>query len=108
MKMAWYAETVRVGTVPPTVFWPVPNVDSGLVSIARRPAAGDHDQSGKCVHIIDAAFGQRRKMLRGALSAWPARLLSRANASLRPALIRNPRGEMLTVIDFARIAEQFS
>ena len=41
VKMAWYAATARVGTVPPSVFWPVPNVDSGLVSIVadrrRRP-----------------------------------------------------------------------
>ena len=42
VKMAWYAATTRVGTVPPSVFWPVPNVDSGLVSIVRRPAPGDH------------------------------------------------------------------
>ena len=42
VKMAWYAETARVGTVPPTVFWPVPNVDSGLVAIAPPAGAGDH------------------------------------------------------------------
>ncbi len=37
-KVAWYAESARVGTVPPKVFWPVPNVESGLVRITRRPA----------------------------------------------------------------------
>ena len=67
VKMAWYAETVRVGTVPPTVFWPVPNVDSGLVSIARRPPPETTASRENVFTIIDA-FGQRRKMLRGALS----------------------------------------
>jgi 16S rRNA (adenine1518-N6/adenine1519-N6)-dimethyltransferase len=47
VKMAWYAESARVGTVAPTVFWPVPNVESGLVSIVRRPpprTAASRDQ----------------------------------------------------------------
>lgn len=35
-KVAWYAAAERVGTVPPTVFWPAPNVDSGLVRLTRR------------------------------------------------------------------------
>ena len=37
VKLAWYAAAARAGTVSPTVFWPVPNVESGLVEISRRP-----------------------------------------------------------------------
>lgn len=66
-KLAWYASSSRVGTVPPTVFWPVPNVDSGLVSFARREPPADVDRR-LTFEVIDAAFGQRRKMLRSALS----------------------------------------
>src|SRR6516162_7471644 len=36
VKLAWYAAARRAGPVPRTVFWPVPNVDSGLVAFTRR------------------------------------------------------------------------
>ena len=68
VKMAWYAESARVGTVPPTVFWPVPNVDSGLVAIRRRTAPPTTASRDEVFAVVDAAFGQRRKMLRSALS----------------------------------------
>jgi 16S rRNA (adenine1518-N6/adenine1519-N6)-dimethyltransferase len=106
VKMAWYAETARVGTVPPTVFWPVPNVESGLVSVLRRPPPATTASRNDVFAVIDAAFGQRRKMLRGALAglAGSTALASErlAAAGVDPAT----RGEMLTVHDFARIAEQ--
>ena len=37
VKVAWYGAATRAGTVSPTVFWPIPNVESGLVAIERRP-----------------------------------------------------------------------
>jgi 16S rRNA (adenine1518-N6/adenine1519-N6)-dimethyltransferase len=40
VKLAWYADARPAGRVPPAVFWPVPNVDSGLVAFTRRPAPG--------------------------------------------------------------------
>ena len=41
VKAAWYGHVRRVGSVPPTVFWPVPRVDSGLVLLTAYddPAA---------------------------------------------------------------------
>jgi 16S rRNA (adenine1518-N6/adenine1519-N6)-dimethyltransferase len=108
VKMAWYAQTARVGTVPPTVFWPVPNVDSGLVSISRRPPPVTTASRERVFRIIDAAFAQRRKMLRGALAGL-AGSPTVATERLKAAEVDpQSRGEMLTVIDFARIAEQFS
>ncbi|MGA8978942.1 MAG: 16S rRNA (adenine(1518)-N(6)/adenine(1519)-N(6))-dimethyltransferase RsmA, partial [Pedococcus sp.] len=38
VKAGWYAAVRLAGTVPRSVFWPVPNVDSGLVALERRPA----------------------------------------------------------------------
>jgi 16S rRNA (adenine1518-N6/adenine1519-N6)-dimethyltransferase len=108
VKMAWYAETARVGTVPPTVFWPVPNVDSGLVSIARRPPPATTASREQVFAIIDAAFGQRRKMLRGALAGLAGSAALASERLLAAGVDPQSRGEMLTVIDFARIAEQFS
>ena len=40
VKLAWYAEARRAGSVPRSVFWPVPRVDSELVAFARHP--GQH------------------------------------------------------------------
>ena len=37
-KLAWYAEVRPAGTVPRSVFWPVPNVDSKLVAFTRHEA----------------------------------------------------------------------
>jgi 16S rRNA (adenine1518-N6/adenine1519-N6)-dimethyltransferase len=108
VKMAWYAQTARVGTVPPTVFWPVPNVDSGLVSISRRPAPVTTASRERVFRIIDAAFAQRRKMLRGALAGLAGSTTVATERLIAAGVDPQSRGEMLTVVDFARIAEQFS
>src|ERR1700733_9700499 len=69
VKMAWFAGVRRAGQVPRSVFWPVPRVDSGLVAFTRRepPAGPDREET---FAVIDAAFAQRRKMLRAALAPW--------------------------------------
>jgi 16S rRNA (adenine1518-N6/adenine1519-N6)-dimethyltransferase len=101
LKLAWYAEARFAGKVPASVFWPVPNVESGLVAFScRRPPAGA--DRADVFAAIDAAFGQRRKMLRSSLVSWAgaatAELL--ALAGIDPTA----RGEQLTVTDFARLA----
>ncbi|MDO5711695.1 MAG: 16S rRNA (adenine(1518)-N(6)/adenine(1519)-N(6))-dimethyltransferase RsmA [Micrococcales bacterium] len=103
LKAAWYADVRLVGTVPRSVFWPVPNVDSGLVALTRRapPPGADRGRTFACV---DAAFAQRRKSLRAALSGW-AGGPDRAQAALQEAGIDpRTRGEQLTIADFARLA----
>lgn len=103
-KMAWYASASRVGTVPPTVFWPVPNVDSGLVRIERRdPPPGDRT---KTFAVIDAAFSQRRKMLRSALSGLFGSATKASDAIQAAGLDPTTRGEALSVEHFAAIAAQ--
>lgn len=103
-KAAWFADVRRAGPVPRGVFWPVPNVDSGLVSLTRvdPPSAIAREQ---VFEVIDAAFAQRRKTLRAALSGW-AGTPSRAERLLRAAGVDPAaRGEQLGVAEFARIAE---
>ncbi len=108
VKMAWYAATTRVGTVPPSVFWPVPNVDSGLVSIVRRPAPETTAGRAQVFAVVDAAFAQRRKMLRSALAGL-AGSSAAASAALEAAGVDpTARGEVLDVTAFARIAEQLT
>src|SRR5215204_285469 len=65
VKAAWYASVRRAGAVPRTVFWPVPNVDSGLVELVRRDPPPGADRA-EVFAVVDAAFAQRRKTLRAA------------------------------------------
>jgi 16S rRNA (adenine1518-N6/adenine1519-N6)-dimethyltransferase len=102
VKLAWYASSRLAGTVARTVFWPQPNVDSALVAFERRePPAADRAAT---FAAIDAAFAQRRKTLRAALSGW-AGSAPEAERRLRAAGIEpGARGESLTVGEFARLA----
>jgi 16S rRNA (adenine1518-N6/adenine1519-N6)-dimethyltransferase len=104
VKTAWYAEARRAGNVPRGVFWPVPNVDSGLVAFTRRDPPDATVDRTAVFAVIDAAFAQRRKTLRAALAGW-AGSAAAAEEILRTADIQpGARGEQLTVHQFARIA----
>jgi 16S rRNA (adenine1518-N6/adenine1519-N6)-dimethyltransferase len=104
-KVAWYAAATRAGAVPRAVFWPVPNVDSGLVRLVRRRPPETTAPRAEVFAVIDAAFAQRRKMLRSALAGW-AGSPAAAEAALRAAGVDPAaRGETLDVVAFARIAE---
>lgn len=102
-KLAWYADAARVGTVPPTVFWPVPNVDSGLVSIKRRPGWTDAPRS-ETFALVDAAFSQRRKMLRSALAGVYGSSAAASEALAAAGIEPTERGEMIDISAFARLA----
>jgi 16S rRNA (adenine1518-N6/adenine1519-N6)-dimethyltransferase len=105
VKAAWYADVRRAGSVPRTVFWPAPSVDSGLVSLQRRPPPETTATREHVFRLIDAAFAQRRKTLRAALREW-AGSADDAETALRAAGIDpRTRGEALGVVDFARLAE---
>jgi len=103
-KAAWYGQWKTAGQVSRQVFWPVPNVDSILVGFERRELPGTEDERIATFALIDAAFQQRRKMLRQALSVV---LGDSATASARiesAGLAPTARGEELTVHDFLAIA----
>jgi 16S rRNA (adenine1518-N6/adenine1519-N6)-dimethyltransferase len=106
VKVAWYAAASRVGSVSPTVFWPVPNVESGLVTINRRPQPETSATRGQVFAVVDAAFGQRRKMLRSGLAGLAGSATAASAAVAAAGLDPKARGETLDVTDFARIAEQ--
>jgi 16S rRNA (adenine1518-N6/adenine1519-N6)-dimethyltransferase len=104
VKAAWYAAVRLAGTVPRSVFWPVPNVESGLVLLERRSAPITTASRRDTFTCIDAAFAQRRKTLRAALAGW-AGSAPRAEECLRVAGIdHRTRGEQLGVAQFAAIA----
>ena len=105
VKLAWYCAARRVGSVPPTVFWPVPNVDSGLVELVRRDPPVTSATREEVFAIIDTAFAQRRKMLRAALSGLFGSSAAASEVLTSAGVDPQARGEVLTVTDFARIAE---
>jgi 16S rRNA (adenine1518-N6/adenine1519-N6)-dimethyltransferase len=106
VKAAWYADVRRAGPVGRTVFWPAPNVDSGLVSLTRREPPPTTAGREEVFAVVDAAFAQRRKTLRAALAGW-AGSPAQAETALRAAGVDpSARGEQLDVHAFARIAEQ--
>ncbi|NEM90773.1 16S rRNA (adenine(1518)-N(6)/adenine(1519)-N(6))-dimethyltransferase RsmA [Galbitalea soli] len=103
-KAAWYGDFRLAGTVSRQVFWPVPNVDSVLVGFERHEQLGTEEERRSTFALIDAAFQQRRKMLRQALSEV---LGDSAHASARieaAGLAPTSRGEELTIADFLAIA----
>ena len=103
VKLVWYADALAAGRVPPAVFWPVPNVDSGLVAFTCREPAANVPRP-VVFQVIDAAFAQRRKTLRAALAGW-AGGADRAETLLVAAGISpQARGEALTVTQFAAVA----
>src|SRR5699024_4804034 len=67
VKAAWWAQVRLAGKVPRSIFWPVPNVDSGLVELVRREPPTTGATREQVFAVVDAAFAQRRKTLRAAL-----------------------------------------
>ena len=106
VKAAWYGSWRLAGTVSRQVFWPVPNVDSVLVGFERGLPPGDEDERVRVFELVEAAFGQRRKMLRQSLQAQlGAAGTAEASAILESAGIEpTSRGEQLSLGDFLAIA----
>ncbi len=104
VKATWWADLSSAGTVSRSIFWPVPNVDSSLVRFVRHESAGDEALRKVVFKIIDAAFAQRRKMMRAALSDMCGS--SAAASAIIEASGIDPtiRGEALELSDFIKIA----
>ncbi|MFW0791259.1 16S rRNA (adenine(1518)-N(6)/adenine(1519)-N(6))-dimethyltransferase RsmA [Gordonia sp. CPCC 205333] len=106
VKARYYGKVSRAGAVGRNVFWPEPKVESGLVRIERTDTFPDDAEFRRAVFaVVDAAFAQRRKTLRAALSGW-AGSAPEAERRLRAAGIEpSTRGERLSVDDFVRLAQ---
>jgi 16S rRNA (adenine1518-N6/adenine1519-N6)-dimethyltransferase len=105
VKAAWYGDWRTAGQVSRQVFWPVPNVDSVLVGFERvGTGLASEELRVRTFEIVDAAFQQRRKMLRQALSV----VLGDSREAMRileaAGVEPTARGEQLTVHDFLAVA----
>lgn len=104
VKSAWWAEVKGAGSVSRSIFWPAPNVDSKLVSFTRRATPGDEVLRRKVFTIIDAAFAQRRKMLRSALSSLYGSSALAEEILIKAGIDPTLRGEALEISGFCAIA----
>ncbi len=104
VKAAWWADVKNVGTVSRSIFWPAPNVDSKLVGFTRRETAGSEESRAKVFTIIDAAFAQRRKMLRSALSSLYGSSSAAEAILIKAGIDPTLRGEALQIESFCKIA----
>ena len=107
VKAGFYGKVSKAGTIGKNVFWPAPNIESGLVRIdvfEDAPWPVTDESRAKVWPVIDAAFAQRRKTLRAALSGHFGSGAA-AEEALRAADIDpKQRGEKLAVEDFVRLA----
>lgn len=104
VKAAWYGDVTLAGTVSRSIFWPVPNVDSGLVRITRHEPPETSASREEVFACVDAAFAQRRKTLRAALRGWAGSATAAEEALRSAGVDPQARGEQLGVADFAAVA----
>jgi len=102
LKAAWWADLELSGNISRNIFWPIPNVDSKLVYFKRHEPLGDEGIRKTVFSLIDAAFSQRRKMIRSSMSValGPSSEAIIANAGIDPTL----RGEALEIKQYLAIA----
>jgi len=104
-KAAWWSDVSLSDSVSRKVFWPIPNVDSSLVSFQRHEPLGDEALRKATFKVIDLAFGKRRKMLRAALAELFTSSAAAESALRQIDIDPTLRGESLSVNDFLRIAK---
>lgn len=104
VKAGWWANLHRAGSVGRGVFWPMPNVDSGLVAFTRQDPPVSSVSRQEVFTVIDAAFATRRKMLRSALANWAGSPSQSEALLLAAGVSPTVRGEELALGDFVAIA----
>ena len=105
VKAAWYADVRRAGAVGRNVFWPAPNVDSGLVAWTRREPPATTATRAQVFAVVDAAFAHRRKALRPSLRELAGSAEAAEAALVSAGIDPMTRGEQLRIDEFVRIAE---
>lgn len=103
LKASWWAEVSGAGSVSRSIFWPVPGVDSKLVGFKRRPTPGDEAMRRGVFQLVDAAFAQRRKMLRAALSSIYGSSAKAETVLISAGVDPTLRGESLLIDSFCAI-----
>ena len=94
----------RLFVVPPGAFQPPPKVDSAVARLVPLGPARPHiDNEALFSRVVAAAFGQRRKIMRNALSP-----ICDAASLSASGIDPGARGEALSVADFVRLANSLA
>lgn len=105
VKASFYGDVSRAGTIGKNVFWPAPNIESGLVRIDVDPGL-DRSLREQVFPLVDAAFAQRRKTLRSTLAGIYGSPAAAEEALRAAGIDPGLRGEALSVDDFVRLGRQ--
>ena len=105
LKARWYGEVRMAGNIGRNVFWPEPNVDSALVRVDRREQPTCESSREWVFTVIDTAFAQRRKSLRGALAQLAGSPVAAEQALRAAGIDPGRRGEALTLPEFIALAD---
>jgi 16S rRNA (adenine1518-N6/adenine1519-N6)-dimethyltransferase len=103
LKASWWADVSGAGSVSRSIFWPVPGVDSKLVGFKRHETLGDEAMRKGVFQLVDAAFAQRRKMLRAALSGIFGSSAKAEAVLIAAGIDPTLRGESLLIDSFCAI-----
>ena len=107
VAVQYYTEPEIVLDVPPSCFFPAPEVDSAVIACTLRktPAVAVKDDN-LFFRVVKASFGQRRKTLSNALKPLGIPK-GKIESALRNAKIdASRRGETLSLAEFAAIADE--
>ncbi len=104
-KAAWWCDVQLRDSVSRSVFWPIPNVDSSLLTFVRHKPIGDEALRLSTFALIDSAFGKRRKMLRSALADLIGSSSMAEMVLNKAGIDPTARGESLEITQFAEIAK---
>lgn len=95
----WLCETKKLFDLSPAAFTPPPKVKSSVVKFTPRDVSADAPEFAAVEAVTQAAFGQRRKMVRSSLKAY-------ANALTALNIADTQRAEQLSVDQFIKIARK--
>lgn len=109
VMLNFYGRVEKIGTVPKTVFYPTPQVDSTIVRIFPNPDMEKMELYPFLRQVVQASFGQRRKKIINALTSTAQHLGSKEQLSsllLNLGISPDCRGESLTSTEFINLAKE--
>ncbi len=105
VKIQWFGKAEAAGNIGKNIFWPAPNVDSGLVRVHVTHPYGDmEEQRREVFQVIDAAFAHRRKTLRAGLADFLGTARDAEASLIRAGIDPGARAETLELDSFVRLA----
>ncbi len=105
VKIQWFGKAEAAGNIGKNVFWPAPNVDSGLVRVhVTHPHGHLEEDRHEVFQVIDAAFAHRRKTLRAGLADFIGTAPLAEHVLIQAEIDPGARAETLELESFIRLS----